>query len=125
MDDDFNSREAITKVLGSIREIQRLLDGKDLIGDDRAAFAQWSVDWIEEFAGKVLGLLPSRELALEEPQEDPRRTTIAVEVEELIQQRQLARFSKDWEAADKIRDKLADMGVTVEDTPDGPVWKLE
>jgi cysteinyl-tRNA synthetase len=41
-----------------------------------------------------------------------------------LAQRQAARARKDFAAADAIRDQLTDLGVTVEDTPDGPRWEL-
>ena len=32
---------------------------------------------------------------------------------------------KDWDNADKIRDKLNEIGVIVEDSSNGPIWKLK
>ena len=40
-------------------------------------------------------------------------------------QREQARATKDWAAADSIRDNLTEMGVSVSDTADGPVWDLD
>jgi len=45
------------------------------------------------------------------------------EVEKLIEQREQARKDKDWALSDKIRDKLKDMGIVLEDTPQGVRWK--
>ena len=124
MDDDFNSREAVAKVLGAVREITKMLDS-DLDQVDLHAFAHYAVDWLEETAGRVLGVLPSREMALAEPEEDPRRAEVADEVELLLVARGEARSAKDWGKADEIRDQLKAMGVVVKDTPDGPAWSLE
>jgi len=123
MDDDFNSREAIAKVLGGVREATRLLDA-DLEEEDANAFAHFCVAWFEELAGDVLGVLPSPDVLLAEPEEDPRRAEVADEVESLLLQRAEARAAKDWPEADAIRDRLAAMGVEVTDTADGPVWTL-
>ena len=41
-----------------------------------------------------------------------------------LEQRQAARGRKDYAAADTIRDQLAEAGVVVEDTPQGPRWDL-
>jgi cysteinyl-tRNA synthetase len=41
-----------------------------------------------------------------------------------LEQRQAARARKDFTTADAIRDQLAALGVTVEDTPQGPRWEL-
>ena len=45
------------------------------------------------------------------------------EVEALIEQRQAARKAKDFKTADAIRDKLHDMGIVLEDTPQGVKWR--
>ena len=47
---------------------------------------------------------------------------IAPKVDELLTQRTEARANKDWPRADAIRDELAELGVVVKDTPDGPTW---
>lgn len=123
MDDDFNSRDAIGKVLGAVRQMAKTMDsGLDDV--DQHAFAHYAVDWLEETAGSVLGVLPSREMALAEPVEDPRRAEVAEQVEMLLVARSEARSTKDWGKADEIRDQLSSMGVVVVDTPDGPSWKL-
>jgi cysteinyl-tRNA synthetase len=44
----------------------------------------------------------------------------AGEVEALLQEREQARTARDYARADAIRDKLQSLGLTVEDTPDGP-----
>jgi cysteinyl-tRNA synthetase len=41
-----------------------------------------------------------------------------------LEQRQAARARKDYAASDAIRDRLAALGVVVEDTPAGPRWTL-
>jgi|TARA_Y100000768_G_scaffold257014_1_gene195399 cysteinyl-tRNA synthetase len=123
MDDDFNSREAVAKVLGMVRDISKTMT-MDLDEADRSAFAHYSVDLLEETAGRVLGVLPSQEVALAEPEEDPRKAEIADQVEALLVQRAEARANKDWPLADSIRDQLNELGVVVTDTASGPEWDL-
>jgi cysteinyl-tRNA synthetase len=48
----------------------------------------------------------------------------AAAVEALIETRAKARAAKDFAAADAARDALANMGVAIEDTADGTIWKL-
>jgi cysteinyl-tRNA synthetase len=57
--------------------------------------------------------------------EDPalRRATDAL-VRALLEQRELARANKDFDAADRIRDQLKEAGIDVEDTPSGPRWTV-
>ena len=42
-----------------------------------------------------------------------------------LEARAAARASRDWAAADAIRDRLGAAGIAVEDTPDGARWTLE
>ena len=42
----------------------------------------------------------------------------------LLQERKMLRKEGNWEEADRIRIKLAGMGVEISDTPDGVVWRL-
>ena len=51
-----------------------------------------------------------------EAEHDPR-------IDALLAERQAARRSKDFARADAIRDQLAAQGITIEDTPTGPVWR--
>ena len=42
----------------------------------------------------------------------------------LLEQREAARVRKDFAAADVIRDRIAAMGISIEDTPNGPRWSV-
>ena len=124
MDDDFNSREAVAKVLAATKQLQHLMTlGSD--EEDNRAIANYAKEWLEETAGDILGILPTPEVLLAEPEVDPRRAEIADQVEALLVERGEARASKDWNRADAIRDQLSELGVTVKDTADGPVWDLQ
>lgn len=73
-------------------------------------------------AGKLMGLLEQN------PEEWFAAQTVdadidAAAVEALIAERTQARADKDYAAADAARDKLTAMGVTIEDTADGTIWK--
>lgn len=46
---------------------------------------------------------------------------LSPEVQDLLAQRTTARANKDWATADALRDRLAELGWQVLDTPDGPV----
>jgi len=53
------------------------------------------------------------------------REALPKEAAELIQKREEARKAKDWATADALRTRLKEMGVIVEDTPQGVRWHLE
>ena len=63
---------------------------------------------------KVLALDLDREIAVEKLPE---------EAEILIQRREEARKSKDWQTADRIRNELKAMGIILEDTASGVKWR--
>ena len=44
-------------------------------------------------------------------------------VEDLVAQRQAVREARDWATADALRDELSALGIVVEDTPAGPIWR--
>ena len=43
----------------------------------------------------------------------------------LIEEREIARENKEWDAADVLRDELEQMGVIIEDTKRGTTWRLK
>ena len=47
----------------------------------------------------------------------------SAKIENLINKRNEARSAKDFQRADDIRSELNDMGIEIEDTSDGTVWR--
>jgi cysteinyl-tRNA synthetase len=39
--------------------------------------------------------------------------------------RQEYRQAKDWDRADRLRAQLADLGIVIEDRPEGATWRVE
>jgi len=50
------------------------------------------------------------------------RPTINDTQKSLIQERQAAREAKDWATSDRLRDTLLEQGISIRDTPHGPIW---
>lgn len=48
---------------------------------------------------------------------------ITKELYDLMTEREKARTEKDFQHADEIRDQLMSEGITVKDTPNGPIWQ--
>ena len=44
-------------------------------------------------------------------------------IQELIKERELARSDKNWAKADEVRGQLDRLGIILDDTPEGTVWK--
>lgn len=105
MDDDFNTADGIAVIFDLVRDINTnisLTSAKSII--------QAALDLLNELTG-VLGLLNKDKEALDQ------------EIEDLIQQRQQARKDKNYQLADEIRDKLKNMDIILEDTPQGVKWR--
>ena len=56
---------------------------------------------------------------------DRLRNVVGSLVKLTLQQRDAARARRDYATADVIRDGLEEIGVLVEDTPEGPRWELK
>ena len=72
-------------------------------------------------AGKILGILeddPGNWLGYNQ-----KDTENAEEIERLINERNEARRSKNFNLADTIRDTLKDKGIEIEDTDKGTIWR--
>lgn len=120
MDDDFNTRVAIVEIQSVVKYLREKLDS----GSDKEISS--AVSWLSEFAGNVLGILPEDEEILANIERiEGERMRLQDQVIDLLSQRKIARQNKDWERADLIRNQLNELGVIVEDSPKGPVWKLK
>jgi cysteinyl-tRNA synthetase len=107
MDDDLNSSAALAAIHNLAREINTVLAGDGLLGDDRNAV----LEAIEKFDA-VLGIFGLEEAAM-----------LDAEIENLIEERQAARRNRNFGRSDEIRDLLAEQGIILEDTKDGVRWK--
>jgi len=98
MDDDLNISAAMACVFQAVKQVNRLLQHQQLDPDGAAQI-------IDELRGinAVLNILDFNE------------KTPDFHVQELIQRRAAARAEKNFELADRLRDELTALGVTVED----------
>ena len=103
MDDDMNISGAMAAIFDTVHAGNKAMTVTPLSGGKALAV---STLWKELDA--VLGIL-------EAPEEE-----ISGEVTELLEARSIARTEKDWSESDRIRDRLAELGWTVKDTPEGP-----
>lgn len=112
MDDDFNTPGALSVLFDMARELNKLKAEQNPQTDAFAARLR-ELAW-------VLGLLYQDPETFLQAGMDDDETKI---IETLIAQRNQARANKDWAAADAARDKLAAMGVVIEDGANGTTWR--
>jgi cysteinyl-tRNA synthetase len=106
MDDDFNTAQAIAVLFELAKEINRGAEpGKNITEAQHTLL---------KLAG-VLGL------TLKDKTQPTADTEALINL--LASTRDNLRQNQQWQLADKIRDGLAGLGVTLEDTPQGTRWK--
>jgi cysteinyl-tRNA synthetase len=111
--DDLNTPKALAELFGLARRVNAAADraerrrlasvlraSADLLGIAQAA----PDEWFERAAGQA---------SIDE-----------TAIETLVEQRNAARAARDFAEADRIRDELAALGVTLEDGPEGTRWRL-
>ena len=121
MDDDFNTPKALALIFDEVRLINRLLDeGKSDDASPRAAALRTMCD--------VLGLVQDSPEQFFHQRKDRwlRQQGLTHEqVNAWIAERNQARKEKNWKEADRIRNRLQDHGIALEDTPRGTIWKIK
>ena len=108
LDDDFNTADAVSVLFELVRESNSLASG----AEPSKLFAESTLAVFNELEG-VLGVIYG----------ETDSSGLDEDIEALIQARQTARSEKNWAEADKIRDRLGEMGIVLEDTPQGVKWK--
>lgn len=105
MEDDINTADAIANLFELIKFTNSNFSEKT-----SKSVIQYAYDNLIKLS-KILGILNKENEILED------------EILELIEKRTQARKNKDYQLADKIRDQLKEMGIILEDTPEGVKWK--
>jgi cysteinyl-tRNA synthetase len=111
LSDDLNTPKALAELFNLARQLNKTGDADE----------QASLGAALRASAEVLGLLgqdPEEWFAVDHD------AGFAAQVEDLLAQRIAAREAKDYAAADNIRDQLTEMGVVIEDGPDGTRWQL-
>lgn len=114
LNDDFNTAQAIGVLFDRLRPLRTQISG---------GLAPSNLDEVQQFLvtiiDGVLGLWPP------EKQERVGNDVLDSLVRILMDLRNKARKDKNWPLADLIRNRLKDANITLEDTPEGTIYRLE
>jgi len=105
--DDLNTARALGALHTLLRHVNTALDGAGISEQARGEL-QTALDE----ADSVLDIFPAADAGAADDDE----------IQRLVDERTAAREDRDFARADEIRDRLAAMGIVVEDTPHGAVW---
>ncbi|MED4731840.1 cysteine--tRNA ligase [Aneurinibacillus migulanus] len=110
MDNDFNTADAITVLFDIVREVNQSMAGSTL----KRELAEAYIALFAEL-GDVLGIsFGEVDASVDGPSDE--------EINALVEERIQARKDKNFARADEIRNQLQELGIILEDTPQGVRW---
>ena len=110
MDDDFNVQNALTAIYDLLPAVNANANSERADKETLTLFEKKLAAWL-----LVFGVDTEKLCAQNAGSNDD-------EIEELVKKRDEARANKDWATSDKLRDQLKEMGITIQDTPQGTRW---
>jgi cysteinyl-tRNA synthetase len=115
LNDDLNTPQAIAVLFDLSKEINSRLAASGISSEGLAA----ADEVFRMLGGSVLGIIPERMAAQSEADGGDEAKIIQL----LIDVRNEARASKNFQISDRIRDGLKSIGIVLEDRKDGTGWK--
>lgn len=120
MDDDLNTAEALASVFEYVRTVNTAIDENRFCEENR-----WEAAKVLEVFDSVFDVLKRSDL---DPASlgtgEQNSTSISeAQIEALIEERKVAKKSRNFARSDEIRAELMDKGIILEDTKDGVRWK--
>jgi cysteinyl-tRNA synthetase len=110
MDDDFNTPVALSVMISFSKKLETYVKE-----DPNVRVISESIQILDDFCTvfgvNLEGVATSEPKALEDC------------IELIIELRDEARKRNDWKAADRIREKLSSMNISIEDSPEGTKWQ--
>ena len=119
MNEDFNTAEALAVLFNLSKEVNSLLS-KD---EDVSEGVLSEIDsFYRVYGGDVLGIITEKTVQRDSGDVDVYKMEDDL-IKTLIDTRNELRDSKQWELADKVRDRLSELGIIIEDKKDKVAWR--
>ncbi len=114
MNDDFNTPIAIAHLFELSKLVNQINDGKETITEEDIRSLE---NIFDIFINEILGLKS-------EVSEDNSELVDKL-MSTILSMRKEAKQNKDWATADRIREELGKINITVKDTKDGAEWSID
>ena len=129
MDDDFNSAKAIGDIFDFIRNINSIIQNSDFAINEPVK-ESLNLAYLRVLeTGKILSFNFEEDFiaGIKNGQKSSSKNFVLddEEINRLIAERNLERKKKDFAKADEIRQKLASLGILLDDRKEGTIWKRE
>jgi len=119
MNEDFNTAEALAVLFNLSKEVNGLLS----MDEDASEGVLLEIDsFYRTYGGDVLGIITEKTVSCDSDGADVYKMEDDL-IKTLIDTRNDLRDSKQWELADKVRDRLSELGITIEDKKDKVAWR--
>ncbi|MBU5981083.1 cysteine--tRNA ligase [Lactobacillus helveticus] len=109
MDDDFNVQNALTAIYDLLPIVNANANAEKADKKSLKLFKDKLSAWLLVFG------IDTEKLCSQSADSND-------EIDQLVKKRDEARKKKDWATSDQIRDQLKEMGITIQDTPQGTRW---
>jgi len=126
MDNDFNTAQGLGLLFDAVKAMNKIVQAvhakpsaEDLVLLNKGAEA------VRELA-EIMGLLQQDPVAYVEAKKQKFINGLDItvqDIERMIAERADARRKKDWATGDKIRDRLLELGIELQDGPEGTTWE--
>ena len=117
MDNDFNTPQALAALFDFNRAVNTLLNSDRPVSEGTLKAIDQTY---RTLGGDILGIIPEQISGQDSLSAGIEEDLIQI----LVDLRMAARKNKDFATSDAVRDQLAEIGVALEDRPDGTTWKV-
>jgi cysteinyl-tRNA synthetase len=127
LDDDFNTPEALARLFEVIRTFNNTVRTPGPVTPKKAAVAKAFLQWTG-WLGNLMSLFaenPADFLRFLDDMLLKQKKLERASIDALVQERAQARQNKDFSRSDELRKQLTEMGIAVQDGPQGSEWEVQ